>query len=174
MQHDRAIRELVVYFYPELFVKRIGFGCESDVFLGTDIYSHLKVKYFKYESDFCRHYFGIPLLLEALSDLGYSDYVDIPGIVAVNKELLAIVSPYISEQQRFDSKEFESSKLRAVTALLCAAGRVVTLTPEKIALKFNTQAHSMNALVEDFVFSGVDFSGDNLMFDGVRWWAIDF
>jgi len=175
-----GLRTKVEHRYLESWLRNAsleyhGRGCESEISVGYLDGLALKVKTFRRYSEFRRHVIGAFVLSSVLLDHNWLRYVRIPAIWGVDLHLQIIISPFVHRVcPGLDDDEVWANRVKAVTALVCAAGQFADFDSAEIRKRARAAEELGVSSIGDAWLGGVDLNGDNLIYDGTIWWAVDF
>ncbi len=156
-------------------LERYDSGCEGEVSVGYVDGVPVKVKVFRRYSELIRHTIGSFVLDSILIERAWSQYVHMPEIWGIDLDRQAVISPFVHRiWPNLSDDDAWTNRAKAVTALVCAAGQFAALDSAEICMR----AHSAEQLglsdIGNVWLGGVDLNGDNLIYDGQVWWAVDF
>jgi hypothetical protein len=160
-------------WYGQAVFTRYGSGCETVVFTAPRGSELIKLKLFKNRSEFQRHLLGLELLRGVIAKNGWTRWLSLPLTLGVDTERLGVLSRFVVRKEGNADVE-QYLRAGATTALICAAGQVAELGSVELGGMTHTCKLLGLEIPQDFALNGVDVNSRNLIYDGLRWWAVDF
>ena len=162
-------------WYESAVLEHHGAGCEAEVYVARQGEVRLKVKRFRRTAELERHVLGAVLLQGVLEEMGWDRWLKLPKILGVDAASRTVVSPFV-ERLHPDPGDEEAwtRRAKAVMVLVCAAGRVADLSPAHLSSRAAPLREYGLEPPASFHLGGADIGGDNLIYEGVIWHAVDF
>ncbi len=155
----------------------VGSGCEGTVWAGILADgTPVAVKHYRRRAELERHLVGAALLDAALREQGRTRLVRLPEVVCADLDGLTVVStPYVREPAGPPGPGWAQSRVRARTAVVCAAG-VAAAYPADVVRVLTAARYGPRtaAHLRRHWFEGVALNDAGLRTDGESWFLVDF
>jgi len=156
--------------------ERVGVGCEGVVTAITlEDGRRMRAKRYHRRSELERSLIGTALLEACLREQGWRELVCLPKVVAVDLERLVVITePFVEVRPEPWPAWLVDARVRARTAVLCAAGLATALPEASVREVADTSYGPVATALTRFWFEGVALNATSLLTDGQRWFLVDF
>lgn len=157
-------------------------GCEAHIGVGQDASGNFyRRKVFFRRRDFDRSIFMYILLRHSLDGYRYCEYINVPKIQWVCREDRIVISDFVDSASVKENPDAQAALVKTKMALICMGGELSCLIKREpgrvMEYLENSNFLTVTNREQGYFMSfdvGFDLHDSNYVYDGAKWWVIDF